>query len=316
MSVPFLSAYLRVLCAPVARQPFETVRARECPAAGHKRGTMCDLALAGIEVVTLAPNVPGPVAAARLRDLGASVTKVESPAGDFLVHVAPRWYAELHRTMRIETIDLKTPEGREVFDRILGRTDVLLTSSRISALDRLGLAWDDVHARHPKLVHVAIVGMLPPDDERAGHDLNYVGDLGLLEPPAMPRTLLADLAGAERAVTATLGLLLRRERTGHAGRELVSLRESAAVFGEPLAHGLTGTMAPLGGGQGIYGLYRARDGWVAVAALEPHFARKVRDIIGGGKADTASLSEAFAKRDCAEWVSFAGENDLPISIVR
>jgi crotonobetainyl-CoA:carnitine CoA-transferase CaiB-like acyl-CoA transferase len=277
---------------------------------------MSDLALAGVEVVTLAPNVPGPVAAARLRDLGAHVTKIESPAGDLLVHVAPRWYAALHRTMRIETLDLKTPEGRDLLEGALARADVLLTSSRISALDRLGLGWDDLHARHPRLVHVAIVGLPPPDDERAGHDLNYVGDLGLLEPPAMPRTLLADLAGSERAVSATLGLLLRRERTGHAGRELLSLRDAAAVFGEPLAHGLTAKAGPLGGGQGIYGLYRTRDGWVAVAALEPHFARKILELVGRGKADTATLSAAFAERGGAEWVSWAEEHDLPISIVR
>ena len=277
---------------------------------------MSELALTGIEVVTLAPNVPGPVAAARLRDLGASVTKIESPAGDLLVHVAPRWYAALHRTMRIETLDLKTPHGREGLERALERADVLLTSSRLSALERLGLGWDDLHARHPRLVHVAIVGLPPPDDERAGHDLNYVGDLGLLEPPSMPRTLLADLAGSERAVSATLALLLRRERDGQAGRELVSLRDAAAVFGEPLAHGLTAATGPLGGGQGIYGLYRAKDGWVAVAALEPHFAGKIAELVGNGKADGATLSAAFALRDRADWVAWADAHDLPISAVR
>jgi crotonobetainyl-CoA:carnitine CoA-transferase CaiB-like acyl-CoA transferase len=277
---------------------------------------MSDYALAGIEVVTLAPNVPGPVAAARLRDLGAHVTKVEPPAGDPLVHVAPGWYAQLHASLRIETLDLKTGDGRAALDTELERADVLLTSSRLSALERLGLGWDALHARHPRLVHVAIVGMPPPDDERAGHDLNYVGDLGLLEPPAMPRTLLADLAGSERAVSAALALLLRREREGEAARELVSLRDAAAVFGQPFAHGLTAAQGPLAGGQGVYGLYRARDGWLAVAALEPHFARKVVDLVGNGRGDSATLSSAFAERECAHWVALAEEHDLPISLVR
>jgi crotonobetainyl-CoA:carnitine CoA-transferase CaiB-like acyl-CoA transferase len=277
---------------------------------------MSDLALSGIRVVTLAPNVPGPVAAARLRDLGADVMKVEPPAGDPLVQVAPRWYAALHRGMRVETLDLKTSAGRDQLDALLAESDVLLTSSRLSALQRLGLGWDDLHARHPKLVNVAIVGLPPPDDERAGHDLNYVGDLGLIEPPSMPRTLLADLAGSERAVSATLALLLRREREGSAGCSIVSLRDAAAVFGEPLAHGLTLATGPLGGGQGIYGLYRAKTGWVAVAALEPHFARKVVELVGGGKGDTATLAAAFAEREPSDWVAWADEHDLPISEVR
>jgi crotonobetainyl-CoA:carnitine CoA-transferase CaiB-like acyl-CoA transferase len=165
-------------------------------------------------------------------------------------------------------------------------------------------------------VHVAIVGHAPPDDESAGHDLNYVSDIGLVDPPAMPRTLLADLAGSERAVSATLAALLRRERRGAAEREIVSLRDAAAVFGAPLAHGLTAPGGSLGGGLGVYGLYRAKDGWLAVAALEPHFALKVRDLIGGGKSDPATLAWAFAEREVAAWVAWAQENDLPISAVR
>jgi crotonobetainyl-CoA:carnitine CoA-transferase CaiB-like acyl-CoA transferase len=277
---------------------------------------MNEMALAGIGVVTLAPNVPGPAAAARLRDLGAQVTKIESPQGDHLAGAAPAWYAELHRDVRVEKLDLKTAEGRDALDIELETADVLLTSSRLSALERLGLGWSDLHARFPRLVQVAIVGHAPPDDGRAGHDLNYVCDIGLVEPPTMPRTLLADLAGAERAVSATLAALLRRERTGAAEREIVSLRDAAATFGAPLAHGLTTPGGSLGGGLGVYGLYRAKDGWLAVAALEPHFARKVSDLIGGGKSDPATLAWAFAERDVAAWVAWAQENDLPISAVR
>jgi crotonobetainyl-CoA:carnitine CoA-transferase CaiB-like acyl-CoA transferase len=273
-------------------------------------------ALAGIRVVTLAPNVPGPAAAARLRDLGARVVKIESPFGDHLATAAPGWYADLHRDIRIETLDLKTAGGKTALHAELETADVLLTSSRLSALERLELDWNELHARFPRLVHVAIVGHAPPGDEQAGHDLNYVSDLGLVEPPAMPRTLLADLAGSERAVSATLAALLRRERTGVAEREIVSLRDAAAPFGAPLAHGLTTPGGSLGGGLGVYGLYRAKDGWLAVAALEPHFARKVRDLIGGGKSDTATLAWAFAERDVAAWIAWAHENDLPISAVR
>ena len=229
--------------------------------------------LAGIE----APNVPGPVAAARLRDLGAHVTKIESPAGDMLAQSAPRWYAALHRGCTVEVLDAKSAAGRAALAERLDRADVLLTSSRLSAL------------------------------ERAGHDLNYVAQLGLVSPPAMPRTLLADLAGAERAVTATLGLLLRREREGEAGRELVSLREAAVVFAQPLAHGLTKDSGVLGGAAAIYRLYAARTGWVAVGALEPHFAARLGELLGVQSSDAAALAEVFATRDATAWEAWGDE---------
>ena len=271
--------------------------------------------LAGIEVVTLAPNVPGPVAAARLRDLGAHVTKIESPAGDMLSQSAPRWYAALHKDCTVERLDLKSQEGRAALEERLARADVLLTSSRISALKRLGLDWDALHVRHPELVHVAIVGYPPPDDERAGHDLNYVAEVGLVEPPAMPRTLVADLAGAERAVSAVLALLLQRARGGGVGRELVSLREAATAFAEPLAHGMTTATGVLGGAAGIYHLYRARSGWVAVGALEPHFAARLGQLLGAPSCLPEELSTVFATRDAHEWEVWGDEHDLPVSAV-
>jgi alpha-methylacyl-CoA racemase len=271
--------------------------------------------LDGIEVVTLAPNVPGPVAAARLRELGAHVTKIEAPAGDPLSHTTPGWYAELHRGCAVEVLDLKTTAGRSALERRLERADVLLTSSRFSALKRLDLDWGDVHARHPRLVHVAIVGYPPPHDERSGHDLNYVSQLGLVEPPNLPQTLVADLAGAERAVSATLGALLRRERGGGASREIVSLREAATVFGEPLRHGMTGRAGILGGSAAIYRFYRARTGWVAVGALEPHFAVRLGESLGVSPNDEKAIADAFAARDALEWESWGDERDLPVSAV-
>ena len=82
----------------------------------------------------------------------------------------------------------------------------------------------------------------------------------------MPRTLLADLAGAERAVSATLALLLDRERGSGAGYAEIALSEAAAFFAEPLRYGITKPGAHLGGGFPGYGLYEAREGWVAIAA--------------------------------------------------
>jgi crotonobetainyl-CoA:carnitine CoA-transferase CaiB-like acyl-CoA transferase len=294
-------------------------------------------ALTGIRVVTMAPNVPGPVAAARLRDLGATVLKIEPPAGDFLAASAPRWYADLHRDMTIEKLDLKTPAGREALDAHLGAADIFLTSSRPSALERLGLGWDALHARHPHLIHVAIVGEFPPNEEHAGHDLTYVAQLGLVDPPTMPRTLIADLAGAERAVSATIGLLFARARAskgagilasagasagasesaggyasdGVGGHAYVSLRDAAETFALPLEHGLTAPGGNLSGAFPGYRCYATTDGWIAIAALEPHFWKRMRDLLGNGAAD-ADFAAAFAEHDGTHWTSWAVEHDMPL----
>ena len=147
-----------------------------------------------MHVVTTALNIPGPVAAARLRDLGATVTKIEPPDGDPLALAAPDWYRELAARQEVVRLDLK----QQTLDELLGEADLLLTSQRTAALARLGLAWEAVHERHPQLSHVAIVG----EGERAGHDLTYLAGRGLLDPPRLPRTVMADLLGAERAVSA------------------------------------------------------------------------------------------------------------------
>src|SRR5207253_674740 len=122
--------------------------------------------------------------------------KVEPPGGDPMREYTPAVYAELTRDQEVSSLDLKQPESRRRLNDILRETDLLITSSRPSALDRLGLGRE-LLTRHPGLVHVAIVGHRAPGQELAGHDVTYVAPLGLLDPPRMPRTLVADIGGAE-----------------------------------------------------------------------------------------------------------------------
>src|SRR5947209_16338872 len=89
--------------------------------------------LAETRLVSLALNVPGPVAAARLRDLGAIATKVEPPAGDPLAVAAPDWYAELTAGQDVVRLDLKNTGARAELDRLLGAADLLLTAQRPTA---------------------------------------------------------------------------------------------------------------------------------------------------------------------------------------
>src|SRR6185503_19199255 len=79
-------------------------------------------------------------------------------------------------------LDLKSADGRAQLDELLAQADLLLASFRPSALQRLGLDWESLHARHPRLCFVGIIGYAAPFEERTGHDLTYQGDLGLLRP--------------------------------------------------------------------------------------------------------------------------------------
>src|SRR5579864_185864 len=272
--------------------------------------------LSGTKIVSLALNAPGPVAAARLTKLGAEVTKVEPPSGDATRTAAPDWYESLCQGQTVVRLDLKSADGRATLDDLLATADLLLASFRPSALQRLGLDWESLHARHPRLCFVGIVGYLAPLQERTGHDLTYQCDLGLLRPPQMPPTLFIDLAGAERAVSMALALLNRAARRGEAGCAWVSLHECARELAAPLKAGLTTSDGLLGGAYPLYGFYRANDGWIAIAALEPHFAQKLLSELGLEKADRTALERIFLQRKAASWEKWAAELDLPLVAVR
>ncbi len=154
--------------------------------------------LEGYRVVSLALNLPGPVAIHRMRKLGASVVKVEPLSGDPMEFASPTIYAWLHEGIVVEKQDLKSPAGLQALHDHLKMADLFLTSSRLAALERLGLGWHELADRYPSLVMVAIVGNAPPDENHPGHDLTYQAQHGLLSPPNLPRSLFADLGGRWR----------------------------------------------------------------------------------------------------------------------
>lgn len=266
--------------------------------------------LAGLSVVTLAPNLPGPLAAAALRDDGARVVKVEPPGGDPLKALSAGWYADLHRGVEVWTLDLKTDAGQAELRALLAGADLLLTSSRPSALARLGLSPAALDADFPHLCRVRIVGDTR-DPETPGHDLTYQAAAGLLDPmnPAMPRTLLADVLGGREAYAAALALLLGRER-GSAERErVVGLGDAARFAAAPLRYGLTAPGGLLSGAQATYRLYRTADGWVAAAPLEAHFAGRWMATLG------PHAERTLAGHPTAHWVDVAAREDLPLVAV-
>ena len=192
---------------------------------------------------------------------------------------------------------------------------MLLTSHRPSALARLGLAWADLESRYPRLVQVAIVGHAAPDQERPGHDLTYLASYGLVSPPGLPQTLAADLGGAERAVTAAVALLLGRERGAGERYAEVALADAAETFALPWTYGMTVPDGVLGGGLPFYGLYEAKGGWIAVAALEPRFRERLVAKLGVAEPSHDAFREVFAGRTPAEWEAWGAEHDLPIAAV-
>lgn len=266
-------------------------------------GTADPRPLAGVRVVSMALNAPGPLAVSRLAEQGARAVKVEPPSGDPLLEICRSWYDELHRGVAVERLDLKSETGSTRMKALLAEADVFISSQRPSALARLGLAPSTL--RHVRWLNIVGERAQP---ERPGHDLTYLARAGLLR-EELPVSLFADVMGSERAFSAAL-LLLRQAPGAWAE---VGLFDSLAPFTATVAHGLTTPGGLLGGGLPAYGLYRTREGTVAIAALEPHFRRDLYAALA--LPDGSDLSQVMATRTAAEWERWAEERDLPIATV-
>lgn len=283
-------------------------------------------ALQGVRVLSLALNLPGPAALMRLRSMGARCTKIEPPlpkdapatAADPMQSYAPQAYADLHAGIRIVRADLKTSAGQRVLQRELAKSDVLLTSFRPSALARLGLDWKTLHRQHPALCLVSIVGWSGPQAEVPGHDLTYMAEQDLLTGQALPSTLFADMAGALLASEAVLRSLLQRGQNGRGSHHEVALADAAAWLAAPRRWGLTQPGGAVGGAHAGYRVYACKDGRVAVAALEPHFARGLCAAAGLEAADMfapathAALEAWFNRQGRRTLDALAKRLDLPL----
>jgi len=274
--------------------------------------------LDSIRIITLANNVPGPSAAATLLHMGASVTKLEPPSGDFLEKLCPSWYASLNEGVEVLRLNLKSPDGMARLEGMLESCDLLITSIRPSSLQHLSLDWPSIHRRYPRLCQVAIVGYCAGERNRAGHDLTYAAPFGLLSPPGLPRMLVADVVGAQRAVSSALALLYAREKGLGAGYSEVSLIRGAEIAAESLRYGLTAPNGILGGGLPRYNLYETRLGWIALAALEPHFWDTFTRVLGLPDEGTTfdDLQKIFRKQSAMEWEEWGACHDIPIVAVK
>lgn len=278
-------------------------------------------ALTGIRVLSLALNLPGPAALMRLRDMGAICTKLEPPGRDPMAYYSPVAYRHLHQGIHVMVADLKQEAGQQAVHAELAQTDVLLTSFRPSALRKLGLDCASLQDRYPRLVMVSIVGAPGTRADEPGHDLTYMAENDLVQGHNLPPTLYADMGGALATSEAVLQGLLARQRMGVGCCIEVALSEAAAWLGLPREWKLTTPDGDVGGAHAGYRVYACRDGRVAVAALEPHFAARLCLAANLGSPthqtmqapDThAALASFFSDQTCATLEALATHHDLPL----
>ena len=286
--------------------------------------------LKGVRVLSLALNLPGPAALMRCQRMGASCVKLEPPApvgapagssGDPMAWYKRGAYDELHQGVRVATADLKTEKGQKALHRELAKAQVLLTSFRPSALRKLGLDWKDLHQRYPALSVVAIVGAPGARAEEPGHDLTYLADNGLVNGLELPPTLYADMGGSLIASEAVLQATLLQARKGRGQYFEVALSDAAAYLALPRHWGLTVPGAAVGGGHAGYRVYPCKDGRVAVAALEPHFAKSLCVAAGLSDAGAAAMMNPATHAAIARYLlsqtrkalnKLALEKDIPL----
>lgn len=257
--------------------------ASSTPSAAAAPPGMAPLALQGVRILSLALNLPGPAALIRCQELGATCLKFEPPPGDPMRLYSETAYDAMHRGIEIRSVNLKTPEGMAALHAELARTDVLLTSFRPAALERLGIAWPVLQGLYPRLSQVAIVGSPGAGANTPGHDLTYAAESGLVPGLDLPVTLLADMGGALAASQAILqAVLMQRHPTGPWPGTFtqVALSDAAEYLALPRQWGLTSPASWIGGAHAGYQVYACQDGRVAMAALEPHFSAALCAVIG------------------------------------
>jgi alpha-methylacyl-CoA racemase len=275
--------------------------------------------LAGMLVVDLTRYLPGAFATLELQRLGARVVRVEQPGGDPMRATAPGWHDLLNAGKESVICDLK--EEPALVQALLGRADVVLESFRPGVAERLGVRPRDVAAR---AVYCSITGfgVGGRHEQRAGHDLNYLGWAGVLEEtaPALPPVQAADLAaGALGAVTEILAALVARERTGEGAHIVVSMTHGA--------HRLAARAPVLTRGFACYRMYACADGrYLTVGALEPKFFARLCELLERPELaelqyddDQVSLGleleRVFSSRPLAEWLAVFDDEDVCVGPV-
>jgi alpha-methylacyl-CoA racemase len=314
--------------------------------------------LAGITILDLTRLLPGPMATLHLADMGATVIKIEDHGvGDYartmshVKHELSQLFIAVNRGKELMRLDLKAPEDKARFLAMVDSADAVVESFRPGVMDRLGLGWEVLKARNPKLVMCAITGygQSGPLAQLAGHDINYLALSGMLAQttddeghPVLPNLQVADLlGGAQTAVQGMLAALLAVKMGGHGRFVDVSMTDAVVAHNimPLLALNHAGHTAPpardfLTGGLPCYAVYCCSDGkYLAVGALELKFWQSLCDVIArpewkdrhwslgqtiGGEdalALKSALSAVFLEKRRDEWAALFAPADCCVTPV-
>lgn len=304
--------------------------------------------LEGIRVIDLSVFLPGPYLTLAMADHGAEVIKIEAPGeGDPGRHIglsdgpSTVFFRNLNRGKKSVVLDLKDRAQRDALLTFCDAADVVVESFRPGTVDRLGVGYDVVRARNPRIVYCSISAFGQDGDLRGrpAHDLALEAESGLLSvtlgndgKPAMPGIPAADVLAGLQGLSGVLMALLRRERTGVGDRIDISMHEVMVggmlnILGPTLAENRQ--PIPLHerttGGAAFYRPYETLDGrFLVLAGQEPKF---IHNLLGAlGRPELAELclhgpgprqqpvidflGVEFRKRPLAEWNAYLATLDV------
>jgi alpha-methylacyl-CoA racemase len=257
--------------------------------------------LEGTLVLDLSTVGPAARASRWLADYGADIVKVGPvPKADGWLPIEPPYHSYgAHRGMRQSRFDLKSDAGREAFLRLAASADVVIESFRPAVVDRMGIGYEAVRARNPRVVYCSTsgYGQDGPRAQWTGHDLNYLGVSGFLHcsersaggGPPIPGATVADSAGGGmHAVMAILAALVQRGASGEGAYLDVSIADGVLALMALQVDEYLATGSIPGPGSGLltgryafYGVYGCADGkWLTVAAIEPRFWANLCTALG------------------------------------
>lgn len=305
--------------------------------------------LADVRVVDLTTLLPGPYCTQILADLGAEVIKIERPGGDPLRVIAPATFAAINRGKRSVMLDLRQEQDRARLRSLARTADVVIEGFRPGVAQRLGASYEELAPLNPRLVYCSLsgYGQSGPARDLPGHDINYVGVAGGLDPASEPgqppRHLasvpIADYAGALFAALSIVAALHRRATDPASGPAYLDASLAGAALA--LMNGRLGEAQRLGDAAvalalrgGAYGAYMASDGRAfTIACLEDAFWQRLcvaldrPDLAANPDYSTfpqrtalaetldAQLAAEFARRPRDEWVARLRAADVPVAPV-
>ena len=343
MKPPVLQGYMQPEVQPDPAPAGEPRHAKLATSAGP---------LSGVRVIDLTVNVLGPVATMILGDMGADVIKVETPEGDPNRQNGPSrnpnmaaMHLNMNRNKRSVTLNLKRPEARDALLRMVESADVFIHSMRPAAAKRLGVAYEDIAARNPRIVYGYGCGYMPggPRENDPAFDDVVQGEAGIADlmlrsvgqARYLPTVIVDKFCGYMLASGVAMALYAR-ERTGLGQMVRVPMLETIVAFN--LQEHLYGGAfdPPMGGGVGYVRLlsehrrpYETSDGHICVLAVNDEQWKRLLPTLGRPELLTdpvfathegrmknidrvyGMVSEQMKTRSTAQWHELLDAIDVP-----